>query len=63
MKMTCLSSHRCLLSVVVRIKEFGPKRFIVRQITGIILANLDFRYIENVFTNFDSQGPLLKETS
>ena len=36
---------------------------IVRQITGIILANLDFRYIENVSTDFDSSGPLLKETS
>ena len=36
---------------------------IVRQITGIILVNLDLRYIENVLTDFDSSGPLLKETS
>ena len=35
----------------------------VRQITGIILVNLDLRYIENVLTDFDSSGPLLKETS
>ena len=36
---------------------------LVRQITGIILMNLDLRYIENVLTDFDSSGPLLKETS
>ena len=36
---------------------------IVWQITGIILVNLDLRYIENVLTDFDSSGPLLKETS
>ena len=36
---------------------------LVRQITGIILVNLDLRYIENVLTDFDCSGPLLKETS
>ena len=36
---------------------------IVRQITGIILVNLDLRYIENVLTDFDSSELLLKETS
>ena len=36
---------------------------LVRQITGIILVNLDLWYIENVLTDFDSSGPLLKETS
>ena len=35
---------------------------IVRQIIGIILVNLDWRYIQNVLTVFDSWGPLLKET-
>ena len=35
---------------------------LVRRITGIILVNLDLWYIENVLTDFDSAGPLLKET-
>ena len=36
---------------------------IVLQLTGIILVNLDLRYIENVLTDFDSSEPLLKDTS
>ena len=39
------------------------KSSIVQQILGIILVNLDLRYIEYVLTDFDSSGPLLKETS
>ena len=54
----CPSSNTRNTEIMVLVWQI----FLVWQITGIILVNLDLRYIENVLTDFNSAGPLLKAT-